>query len=68
MVYRSALWQIYGNLVFQHIIQDMSDEWGMGMNGDEWGLNFTHSSEWMKFNPHSSPFPIHPTCPDYYMV
>ncbi len=31
----------------------MSDEWGMGMNGDEWGLNFTHSSK--------SPFiPIHP--------
>ncbi len=26
--------------------QGMSDEWGMGMNGDEWGLNFTHSSEW----------------------
>ena len=26
--------------------QGMLDEWGMGMNGDEWGLNFTHSSEW----------------------
>ncbi len=26
--------------------QGMSDEWGVGMNGDEWGLNFTHSSEW----------------------
>ena len=25
-----------------------------------------HSDEWVKFNPHSSPFPIHPTCLDYY--
>ena len=24
--------------------QDMMDEWGLGMNGDEWGLTFTHSS------------------------
>ena len=21
------------------IFQDMMDEWGMGMNGDEWGMN-----------------------------
>ncbi len=24
--------------------QDIPDEWGMGMNGDEWGSKFTHSS------------------------
>ncbi len=42
-------------------------------NVDEWGwmgrtrilsIPFhPHSDEWMEFNPHSSPFPIHPTCP-----
>ncbi len=43
-------------------------------NVDEWGwMDRTrilfipihpHSDEWVKFNPHSSPFPIHPTCPE----
>ncbi len=59
-----TFWQIPTNV----------DEWGwMWMNGDEWGwMDRTrilfipihpHSDEWVKFNPHSSPFPIHPTCP-----
>ena len=33
--------------------QGMLDEWGMGMNGDEWGLNFTHSSQFIPIHPHS---------------
>ncbi len=34
-------------VLLQHectIYQDIADEWGMGMNGDEWGSKFTHSS------------------------
>ncbi len=48
--------------------QGMSDEWGMGMNRDEWGLNFIHSCEWewmgmnnilvLSIDPHS-PFIRH---------
>ncbi len=32
--------------------QGIADEWGMGMNGDEWGSIFTHSSSsrWMGMN------------------
>ena len=30
--------------IYNEQFQGMVDEWGMGMNGDEWGSTFTHSS------------------------
>ncbi len=47
----------------------MSDEGGMGMNNilvlySATTVRFsnTYPSPWVKFNPHSSAFPIHPRC------
>ncbi len=38
------VWSYVANPYIKAIYQDMSDEWGMVMNGDEWGSTFTHSS------------------------
>ena len=41
--YITLEFKLWGYLILS-FYQDMSDEWGMGKIGDEWGSTFTHSS------------------------
>ncbi len=41
------------------LYQGIADEWGMGMNGDQFLPIHPLEDEWVTIDPHSSPFPIH---------